>query len=145
MIEFVPMTKEILRVNLSSIIHETRNFEFIDWGEENYLLDLPDKWKMSVAAIEDGVIAGFSINSNKGGIFYIHFFYVFEKYRSSGVGKELIASCERFALDNGINKIQLRCHRDNSRALNFYFRNGFRIKEMDAAAAGQYILEKNLV
>jgi ribosomal protein S18 acetylase RimI-like enzyme len=142
MIEFVPMTKELLKNNLDFIMQEVRDFEFIDWSERNYLRDLPDKWKLSIAALSDGVMGGFSINSDKEGIFYIHFFYIFDKYRSSGMGKKLIGSCEKLASNNGMREIQLRCHKDNIRALNFYFQNGFQIKKVDARMQAQYILEK---
>lgn len=145
MVKLIPMTRDFLRNNLAYIMQEVRDFEFIDWGERNFLRDFPDKWKLSIAALNDGDLCGFSINSSKEGIFYIHFFYIFDKYRSFGIGKKLIGGCEKFASNNGMREIQLRCHKDNIKALNFYFQNGFRIKEVDARMQAQYILEKNLL
>jgi ribosomal protein S18 acetylase RimI-like enzyme len=144
MIEFKVLTKDILDNNLSKIIPETGKFVFINWNEENFLLELPDKWKFSIAFFIDGVISGFSVNSNKTGIFYIHFFYIFEKYRSSQYGKNLLDACEKKAREYKIDTMRLICHKDNYRALNFYFRNGFFIKNIDMNISSQYLMEKKL-
>jgi ribosomal protein S18 acetylase RimI-like enzyme len=144
MIEFIALTKELLHDSLGKIIPETRGFEFINWSEENFTRDLPDKWKFSIAVFIDSVISGFSINSNKSGIFYIHFFYIFNKHRSSKIGKNLLDACEKTALDNSIDTIRLICHKDNYKALNFYFRNGFYIKKIDENIDFQYLMEKKL-
>lgn len=131
-----------MKTLLPEIISEVKSFEFINWSDENYLMDLSDKWKYSLAAFLNDIICGFSINSSKKGLFYIHFFYVFRKFRQNEIGKSLLNSCENLSLTKGIKVLQLKCHRDNANAKRFYIRHGFNITGMDKNT--YYIMEKKL-
>ena len=48
-----------------------------------------------------------------------------EKYRGSGIGRQLAESLELWAQGNGVSRLQLLADRNNSPALNFYKKLGW--------------------
>lgn len=144
MTEFFVFTKELLNEYISEIIIEVKDFRFEYWEEENYKRELKDKWKLSTAVFVDGLLAGFSFNSNKNEVFHIHFFYIFKKYRNKRLGASMVNYCAKTSLENNIETMQLKCHKDNFKALNFYFENGFHIKKIDENDGNLYLMEKIL-
>ena len=144
MTRYSVFTKDLLKKNLTDIMNEVSNFEYNNWREENYLIDLPDKWKFSIGIFTDDFLSGFSFNSNKVNIFYIHFFYIFKQFRGGGIGKNLLNNCEKISIDNGIKTMQLKCHKNNTDALNFYFENKFYIKNISLQNDNYYLMEKKL-
>ncbi len=144
MLQITDLTKELLKKHLAELMNEAKGFDYINWTEENYLKELPDKWHYSMAAFIDNSICGFSINSNKFGTFYIHFFYIFRDYRNMGIGKKLLERCESICSNNGLNILHLKCHKDNSEAIKFYSKHGFEISCVDTNNSNLYVMEKNL-
>jgi len=59
------------------------------------------------------------------GSFYLDAICVDEKYRSKGIGKELLEHTKRKALDEGYNVLSLIVFADNAKAINFYEKHGF--------------------
>jgi GNAT superfamily N-acetyltransferase len=53
-----------------------------------------------------------------------------EAHRSSGVGAQLLAAAERFALDHGCSQLELSSSATRTRAHRFYERNGYREKRL---------------
>ncbi len=47
-------------------------------------------------------------------------------YRGKGIGKALLNHLHEWAQDNGLTRLQLAADRDNSSALEFYVRNGWK-------------------
>ena len=144
MIEFSTFTRKLLKHHLNEIINEIIGFEFTNWQEENFLREMPDKWKFSIAAFKERSLAGFSINTKKINIFYIHFFYIFKDYRNSGLGKSLLNFCMNTARANNLKVMQLICHKDNTNALEFYDKNKFYIKGTSVKDSNLYLMEKIL-
>jgi ribosomal protein S18 acetylase RimI-like enzyme len=138
------LTKDLMHKYLPHILHEVKGFQYTNWKQENYLKDLPDKWKYSLAAIVDQTICGFSVNSNKSGIFYIHFFYVFKDYRKIGIAKYLLIACEKICRKESRTSIQLKCPKNNKSAMRFYERNGFNIAGIEEKKKINFILEKKI-
>jgi ribosomal protein S18 acetylase RimI-like enzyme len=145
MAEFSILTKELLTEHLAEIINEVKDFSYEHWQEENYTRELADKWKLSTAVFVNGGLAGFSVNSNKNAVFHIHFFHIFKKYRNKKIGELLINLCAKTSLENNIKTMQLKCHKDNFKALNFFFNNGFHIKKIDENKNNLYLMEKILI
>jgi len=144
MIEFSAFTKRLLRHHLNEIINEIKGFEFTAWQEEDFLREMPDKWKFSIAAFADSKLAGFSINSRKVNIFYIHLFYIFKDYRNTGLGNSLLDICMNTSLENNMRIMQLICHKKNTSALEFYYKNKFYIKDTSVKDSNLYLMEKIL-
>ena len=138
------LTKDVMCKYLPNILTEVRGFRYISWEVENYLKELPGKWNYSLAATIEQTICGFSVNSDKSGLLYVHFFYVFKNYRKIGIGKYLLIACENICREENIRAIQLKCHKNNSNAKRFYERNGFDIIGIDEKKDNYYIMRKQI-
>ena len=55
---------------------------------------------------------------------------VLKKFRGLGIGKKLMDAVEDFAKDFGAQNVQLEVWENNSNAINFYERNGFKLKKL---------------
>lgn len=75
-------------------------------------------------------IKGF-IGINKG---HIEGIFVEEKYRNQGIGKELMAYCK-----NKYNKLTLEVYKKNTKAINFYEREQFKLIKEDIEAANNEV------
>jgi dTDP-4-amino-4,6-dideoxy-D-galactose acyltransferase len=51
-------------------------------------------------------------------------------YRSKGLGKELLLSLSDFLADKGVKKLSVVTQGSNTGAQNFYFKNGFKLKNV---------------
>jgi len=137
------MNKEKLIIHLEEIIRETREFQYQNWNEKNYLLELPHKWEYSIFSKLKGELVGFSINSQKSNSLYIHYFFVFTAHRSKNVGESMIEECINIAKQNDIPGITLKCHIENYNAINFYMKFGFCITGIELSN-NLYIMQKEL-
>lgn len=127
MLQITTLTEDLLDKHISDILTETKDFGFNNWNRENFYISLPDKWNLSIAILYNQVFVGFSINSRKQDIFYIHFFYIFKNHRNSNKGFFMLKECEKRAIDYGLKLVQLKCQFENKAALNFYLKHGFSI------------------
>ncbi len=59
---------------------------------------------------------------------------------SVGVGSFLMSTVDNYCTGNGVDKLGLYVACSNVRALNFYYKTGFKVK---AFVSGQYYMEKN--
>ena len=57
---------------------------------------------------------------------------VTNKYRSKGIGQELMNHMEKYLKDNGCKDILIGVFAYNDSALNFYFRNGYHLRMTEA-------------
>ncbi|MBN2396653.1 MAG: GNAT family N-acetyltransferase [Candidatus Atribacteria bacterium] len=139
-IRFVKISKSKMEDLVEYLIHETKNFEFEDWSRDNFLLDLPGKWESSLFIYINDQFAGFSINSLKCKSIHIHYFFIIRKFRNFGVGKLLLAECISLVQKRNLQKLVLKCHVKNFKALEFYIRNSLAITNLDESRT-YYTLE----
>jgi ribosomal protein S18 acetylase RimI-like enzyme len=97
------------------------------WREGHFLLDLPHKFELSVAATEGHVIAGYIIASLKEEGPYIHKFMVRKDRRSQSVGRKMLDFFEKNIKEKGFSSVTLTVRKDNERAISFYRRNLFEV------------------
>ena len=140
----ITLTQDLMNKYMAEVIREVEGFEYMNWTKENYLKDLPEKWKYSLLVLTNDNICAFSVNSRKPGIYYIHFFYVFKKFRNKGIGKKLLKACENLSQSESIKKLQLKCHKNNINARKFYLENGYYIAGNDEKK-NNYLLEKKIL
>jgi dTDP-4-amino-4,6-dideoxygalactose transaminase/ribosomal protein S18 acetylase RimI-like enzyme len=121
------ITKENLKDILPELISLESNWAEIgesSWTKENFELDLPLKWRLSILARFDSKIAGYAICSVSDGIARLNKILVSNDFRGKGLAKmlwdEFIARCKEI----GIKKIEFKAAIDNFPAINFYKSKG---------------------
>lgn len=95
------------------------------WKGENYLADLPGKWRVSRIGMADGRPLAFAINSIRGRYLWVHRLMVGADHRGASIGHVAIEACQSIVRDEGLNGILVKTPLSNVRALKFYLREGF--------------------
>ena len=96
------------------------------WTEENFLVDLPDKWRLSFAAWSGAKPVAYAILSRRSADrVYLHHFMVTAPLRGQGLGSMMIEEMERRSLALGCSRLALKVARDNAGAQRLYFRLGY--------------------
>ncbi len=147
---------EVLNLDYKCMLkHATQLVEMIadwpvlDWKEENFLINLPDKWISSFAMCDEEQIVGFCIASEKVvGVFYVHLFFVSLAMRGKNIGWKMMEEVIRRSRQRDMKKIMLRCPVTLNKAIGFYERNGFEVKrkvyDEISGPVADYIMEKSL-
>ena len=92
-------------------------------------------------------IGYFSI-SKKGEVSFLHKFYIDSREQSQGIGTKVMN--EIIAQSKEEKTIELTVNRQNFKTINFYFKNGFRIKSVEDFDIGEgyfmndFVMEKKL-
>lgn len=97
------------------------------WGRREWLLDLPDKWRLSRVMLDaEKVVAAFIVASRKGSAAHIHRVAVADAYRRRGLGRQLIEHLAAVAAAAGILELTLKVDPGNAAAVRLYEVVGFR-------------------
>ena len=123
--------KDFLSKNINIFQNLVSKIPDLNWSQEQLLLDLPYKWKTSVAAIKDNEIVAFSFNSVKKSALHIHAFFVIKECRSSGVSKLLMKHIIKIKEKHNLTSLTLRVDYKNKPALIFYLKQNFVIKSLE--------------
>jgi ribosomal protein S18 acetylase RimI-like enzyme len=104
------------------------------WGEENFLRDLPEKWRLSLVCLDDaGAPEGYAIASRPElDLVHLHHLMVRPGLRGTGLGALLLGELLHRAARAGGKRVRLKVHVDNVGALRFYEREGFRRVSSDS-------------
>lgn len=134
--------RTLAEARMSEFLEIVRQFPAMNWTRDNLLMELPGKWEVSIAALQEvGALCGFSVNSLREDSLYIHLLLVPESLRGQGIGAALLArACE---LANGypyVRCIRLRTTISWTDTLRFYERNGFQVRE-ELLETQQYVME----
>ena len=123
---FRKLDKEFLTFHVQEFIDLITGWEFSDWNKDNFLYELPDKWRFSFAVYEQDKLRAFCIASGKiKTSYYIHLVYISPEARGKKLGKKMIEYAKLIAAENGKKKIELRCPVTNVSAAEFYKQMGF--------------------
>lgn len=96
---------------------------------------------------EEIPIGYFSLSS-KGKVSFLHKFYISTKKQSLGIGSEIMNEIIQRSI--GASTLELTVNRQNFKTINFYFKNGFRIKSVEDFDIGNgyfmndFVMEKKL-
>lgn len=125
--EFISITKDFLKYNISVFKEIIANTENEYWEDEHFLFDLPEKWTLSICVIVDTQIAGFIIASKKDTTVHIHKFFVKSSLRSQKIGELLLFELyKKIKEDKELpQKISLKVYKINTRAIQFYLKHNF--------------------
>jgi ribosomal protein S18 acetylase RimI-like enzyme len=122
------ISKEFLAQNCSQFIALIAGWKYATWKKENFLYELPEKWEFSFAVYENETLSGFCFASGKiPGVYYIHLLFVSEHLRGQRAGAKMLSYAQQIALKHDIHSIELRCPGSNTKAVDFYLNNHFKI------------------
>jgi len=128
-IEIRFISRDYVINNIEAFCDFSHNFLYSPWQADNFLKDLPGKWKYSAVALKGERIVGFAFNSQKESTtVYTHLLMIAEQYQGSGIGAFLTRSIAAKARRNAIRRLRLRCPVDNKAAADFYKSLGFAIE-----------------
>ena len=120
------ISKDHLVQNINQYIDILKDVPNEYWGEDNFLVELPDKFKLSCCVMVDDKLIGYIISTSKDSLTaHINKFMVLSKYRGSGIGSRLFYFYENLVEINKMNLITLKVYKNNEPAIRFYLRNGF--------------------
>lgn len=120
-----PLDKDLVGAHAVKLIDMCqRNMENEYWDENNFLSDLPGKWKYSLLVTDmNNEIMAFAIVSEKEQSIHIHKFVVDAPYQGSGVGGRMVKAIIR----ESHKPITLKVRKDNLNAIEFYQKHQFTI------------------
>lgn len=121
------LSKRYLQKNIALFIDIAREFPNEQWKEEHFLLELPNKFKLSLVAIINGKLVGYIIASQKNNHAYIHLFIVKKEYQGEKIGTRLQENFEEHCGVYFLSEIKLTVHDSNHKAFLFYKYNGYKI------------------
>ncbi len=96
----------------------------------------------------DEIPIGYFSISKKGEVSFLHKFYIDSREQSQGIGTKVMN--EIIAQSKKEKTIELTVNRKNFKTINFYFKNGFRIKSVEDFDIGNgyfmndFVMEKKL-
>lgn len=120
--------------NRTDIFKEKEISDYGDWAKDL----LEDDEKIVMVAEKEKTICGVMIckirvienhvNFKDSKILSIDEICVDEKHRKEGIGTKLIEEAKRVAKENNCNRLELNCWEFNKNAMNFYFKQGFKVQ-----------------
>ena len=99
------------------------------WNIDNFLVELPLKWKLSHVALMDERIVGYIICSLRDEAIYGHKLMVDKHARGKGIARSLWRHCLQVGMDEKIEKVMVRIRVENRRSLEFHDRLGFKMRD----------------
>jgi [ribosomal protein S18]-alanine N-acetyltransferase len=140
------LTRSAIERHLPVLLEIDRQIGAEPWTAEAFACDLPEKFELSVAALDgDGRLVGFAVASRKGMDVHLHRLAVDEAARGRGIGELLVRRLAQSALDRGLGTMTLKVDGDNEGAIRFYRRLGFRRMEAGEDARGWRAPNRTLV
>jgi ribosomal protein S18 acetylase RimI-like enzyme len=120
------LSADLVRRNLDDLIAVASDVPGEYWAAENFLADLPEKWRLSFGLWRDGFLIGYAILSQRAPRHvHLHHFMVSAARRNHGYGKRLLDEMIERCVNAGATKLTLKTQRENSGAIRFYARHGF--------------------
>ena len=126
-LEFLDLTQERAAQYADALLSFSRDAEWENWTIENLMSERPSKWDLSVVVVSNGCPVGYGICSDRETSAHVHHFVVSPECRSRGVGKLLLRRLAAKALDAGFERMTLKVHTPNERAVRFYENNSMKI------------------
>lgn len=96
----------------------------VPWSSENFKVDLPGKWKLSLYASYKKRIVGYAICSIEGHVGRLNKILVDQELRNKGIGTRLWNEMLKRCRQLGLNRLEFKSALDNPAAISFYKKKG---------------------
>ena len=131
------LTQEQLRVNEGAFLAIAADVPGEYWTLDNFLVDLPDKWRLSFAVWDREHPVAYAVVSRKGATTaHLHHLMVRAEHRALGLGQRILVEMERRARTAECDTLTLKAVASDERVRAFYERTGFSVEGQD----GDYVL-----
>ena len=130
---FQTLKQEFIEDNVFEIIKIGRDVPGEYWKKQHFLIDLPEKWKLSFVVIDDGgKPVAYAISSMKTAHqVHLHHFAVDSNCRGKGLGGFMIREVISRAEQSFATVLTLKVSSKNRRGQSFYENHGFVMREYD--------------
>lgn len=125
-----PINTSYLHENISKFLCILKQNPDEYWGESHFLVELPDKWKYSLAVEDDNDLIGYIIASKKESSVHIHKFMISNNFQRRGIGTKLLQHFESLINNDSNFRISLFTSRFNGKAADFYKKNNFQVVDI---------------
>lgn len=136
--KIINLTKDYAIERADEILALEKNWSEIGddaWEVSNLLYELPMKWELSHAALNEKKIVGYQIGSLREENAFLNKIIVDGNRRGFGIGKKLLRTFLERCLENKLWKIRFRVRTDNP-AVEFYDKLKFtRLEAIDYGRA----------
>lgn len=124
--EITRLTKEIVSEQVDDLINMIEDVPNEYWEKDHFLVDLNQKWELSIALInKHRKVKGFIIASKKELSVHIHKFMIDKDYRSQGYGAILLKQFENNCIKNEEEVLTLKVYKNNKKGIDFYLKHNF--------------------
>lgn len=79
-----------------------------------------------IVLLDDEVVGQLFMKLHRGGIADLQLLSVLESHQGHGIGQQLLKLCDELATKAGCTSVQLVVHQDNSKAIDWYKRMGYK-------------------
>ena len=120
------LTRDVIAASVDRFLDIARDVPGEYWREEHFLLDLPEKWRLSLGAWQDMEPVGYAIVSRKpDSTAHLHHFMIASNQRRRGLGTQLLSAMIAKCHQAGCIGVSLKLAHQNAGAQRFYQRHGF--------------------
>lgn len=130
-IEVMPLSKSEMIRNIEKILLLDQVIVGEEWIKDNFLAELPEKWQFSFQAYAEDLMAGFLVASRKEHAVHIHRLAVGNQHQNMGVGNRLMNALINESRGKNIESITLKVLHSNIKAIEFYKRLGFKLRNRE--------------
>lgn len=137
-----PLSRDALEKSVDDFIAVAKGVPGEYWGREHFLTELPEKWRLSLAAWIAGRPVGYAIISRKSELIaHLHHFMIAPEHRGKGLGETMLEKAIIQCADSGCSEMTLKVAAESKDAQRFYRRNGFET----SGEPGAYLLMRRAI
>lgn len=138
----LPLTREFAREHADAMLDVGQDVEWDQWTSKELLSELPDKWKLSLVAVDPGdIVTGYVLASAKPHP-HVHRLMVSQHRRGEGLGRCLMQLFLERARRFGSEVVSLKTHETNVRSLRL--QDGLGFETVARSPTGYIELRKRL-
>ena len=123
--KIIPLTPNLLRTHIYTVLKLDNEIIAENWNEENFIMELPQKWNVSQIVLKSDIVIGFMIANSQTDSIHINRIVVDREFRGLGIGKELLNIAKNYAIKTQKKRVTIKVSPQNHGAIDYYIKYGF--------------------